>query len=41
MEMDESINVFGEKLEACGENPKAKFFHASKCNTCKEDVGSR
>ena len=40
MEMDESINVFGEKLEVCGENPTAGFYRDSKCNTCKDDVGS-
>ena len=38
--MDESLNVFGEKLEICGENPITGFFRDSKCNTCKEDVGS-
>jgi len=40
MEMDKSINVFGEKIEACGENPKTGFFRDGKCNTCVEDVGS-
>jgi len=40
MEMDESINVFGEKLETCGENPKTGFFRDGKCNTCTEDAGS-
>lgn len=40
MEMDESINVFGEKLEVCGDNPITGFYRDSKCNTCEEDVGS-
>ena len=40
MAMDESLNVFGEKLEVCGENPTSGYFRDSKCNTCKEDVGS-
>ncbi|MEH6358138.1 MAG: DUF2237 domain-containing protein [Pseudomonadales bacterium] len=40
MEMDESINVFGEKLELCGENPVTGFFRDGKCNTCLEDTGS-
>ncbi len=40
MEMDESINVFGEKLETCGENPKTGFYRDGKCNTCSDDVGS-
>lgn len=40
MEMDESINVFGEPLETCGENPATGFYRDGKCNTCKDDVGS-
>lgn len=40
MEMDESINVFGEALETCGENPKTGFYRDGKCNTCSDDVGS-
>lgn len=40
MVMDESINVFGEKLETCGENPKTGFYRDGKCNTCSDDVGS-
>ena len=39
-EMEKSINVFGEALEICGENPVTGFYRDSKCNTCKEDVGS-
>ncbi|MFT5177302.1 MAG: hypothetical protein ACI90R_000339 [Alteromonas macleodii] len=40
MEMDKSINVFGEKLEICGEDPITGFYRDSKCNTCKDDIGS-
>lgn len=40
MEMDKSINVFGEELEVCGENPVTGFYRDGKCNTCDEDVGS-
>lgn len=40
MKMDESINVFGEKLETCGESPKTGFYRDGKCNTCSDDVGS-
>ena len=40
MEMEESVNVFGEKLETCGENPKTGFYRDGKCNTCSDDVGS-
>jgi len=38
--MDDSVNVFGEALEVCGDNPLTGFFRDSKCNTCEEDVGS-
>lgn len=40
MEIDESVNVFGEKLETCGENPVTGFFRDGKCNTCSDDLGS-
>ena len=40
MEMDKSINVFDEPLLTCGDRPVTGFFRDSKCNTCKEDVGS-
>ncbi|MEH6911246.1 MAG: DUF2237 domain-containing protein [Oceanicoccus sp.] len=38
--MDKSVNVFGEALEVCGENPITGFYRDGKCNTCAEDVGS-
>lgn len=40
MEMNEPINVLGEKLVMCGENPMTGFFRDGSCNTCKEDAGS-
>jgi uncharacterized protein (DUF2237 family) len=40
MEMDESINVFGEPLEASTGEPVTGFFRDNKCNTCEQDVGS-
>lgn len=40
MAMHESINVFGEKLELCGENPVTGFYRDGKCNTCNDDLGS-
>lgn len=40
MEMDKSINVFGEPLEVCGDDPVTGFYRDSKCNTCKQDTGS-
>jgi uncharacterized protein (DUF2237 family) len=40
MEMDKSINVLGEVLELCGDDPVTGFFRDGKCNTCDEDGGS-
>ncbi|MCG2634301.1 MAG: DUF2237 domain-containing protein [Gammaproteobacteria bacterium] len=40
MEMDESVNVFGEPLESCSEAPMTGFFRDGCCNTADEDVGS-
>ena len=40
MSMYESINVLGEKLELCGDDPVTGFYRDGKCNTCNEDVGS-
>ena len=37
--MLKSINVFGEKLKICCENPKTGFFRDGCCNTSKEDYG--
>jgi uncharacterized protein (DUF2237 family) len=40
MEMDESLNVFDEPLESCGNDPVTGFFRDGCCNTCRQDVGS-
>lgn len=40
MEMDESVNVLGEPLAMCGDDPVTGFYRDSHCNTCDEDVGS-
>jgi uncharacterized protein (DUF2237 family) len=40
MEMNESVNVFGEKLEICCEDPMTGFYRDGKCNTNNEDIGS-
>ena len=40
MKMDESINVLGEELVFCGDNPITGFFRDGNCNTCEEDYGS-
>ena len=39
MERNESVNVFGEKLTICCNNPKTGFFRNGLCDTCKEDAG--
>ncbi len=38
--MDESVNVFGEALETCGEEPMTGFFRDGCCNTSEQDLGS-
>jgi uncharacterized protein (DUF2237 family) len=40
MKIDKSINVFGEALKMCGENPMTGFYRDGKCNTCNNDAGS-
>lgn len=40
MDKDESLNVYGEPLESCSEEPITGFFRDGKCNTCREDLGS-
>mgnify|MGYP001827412599 FL=1 len=40
MDMDDRINVLGEPLVACGEDPVTGFFRDGHCNTCDEDTGS-
>lgn len=40
MEIDESVNVFGEPLETCGEDPVTGFFRDGCCNTNAQDRGS-
>ena len=38
--MDEPVNVFGEPLESCSEEPMTGFFRDGCCNTGDEDFGS-
>jgi uncharacterized protein len=38
--MDESLNVLGEPLELCGDDPVTGYYRDGKCNTCDEDRGS-
>jgi uncharacterized protein (DUF2237 family) len=40
MEIDESINVFGEALQSCSEKPRTGFFRDGCCNTNDSDLGS-
>ena len=37
---DESVNIFGETLLTCGDDPITGFFRDGCCNTSVEDVGS-
>lgn len=39
-EMHESLNVFGEPLLPCSEDPLTGFFRDGCCNTSDDDVGS-
>ena len=38
--MDRSVNVLGEPLESCSEEPMAGFFRDGCCNTSDEDLGA-
>lgn len=38
--MDESLNVFGEPLDACGTDPLTGFYRDGCCNTSDQDRGS-
>lgn len=35
----ESLNVYGEVLEPCGDDPVTGFFRDGCCNTADEDMG--
>ena len=39
-ELEQSINVLGEPLAVCSENPLTGFFRDGCCNTNDQDVGS-
>lgn len=38
--MDESVNVFGEPLHSCSDDPLTGFFRDGCCNTSDQDPGS-
>jgi len=37
--MHKSINVFGEELKSCCDDPKTGFFRDGHCNTSSDDYG--
>mgnify|MGYP000864549916 CR=1 FL=1 len=39
MEMSESVNVLGEKLETCGKDPINGFYRDGCCNVGPDAVG--
>tara|TARA_B100002003_G_C13832653_1_gene409166 strand:+ start:299 stop:670 length:372 start_codon:yes stop_codon:yes gene_type:complete len=39
MDMLESINVYGNKLKSCCNDPKTGYFRNGVCDTCLDDVG--
>ncbi|QFT63926.1 hypothetical protein SAMN05421853_10526 [Roseivivax halotolerans] len=40
MQKDPEINVLGEDLQPCSNDPLTGFFRDGSCNTCAEDRGS-
>jgi uncharacterized protein (DUF2237 family) len=38
--MDESVNVLGEPLQVCSDNPMTGFYRDGCCNTDDQDFGS-
>ena len=40
MKKEESVNILGEPLEMCGDQPMTGYYRDSYCNTCAEDLGS-
>ena len=40
LKLDESVNVFGEKLITCSHDPVTGFFRDGCCNTNDQDFGS-
>ncbi|QSP95324.1 DUF2237 domain-containing protein [Marinobacter salinisoli] len=39
MQMSESVNVLGEPLETCGNDPVTGFYRDGCCNTGPDDLG--
>ncbi|MAQ86149.1 DUF2237 family protein [Psychromarinibacter halotolerans] len=40
MTMDPSVNVLGEPLESCSDDPLTGYYRNGSCDTCDEDTGS-
>jgi uncharacterized protein (DUF2237 family) len=40
VDMDASVNVFGDALETCNDDPTTGFFRDGCCNTGEADAGS-
>jgi uncharacterized protein (DUF2237 family) len=40
VEKEPSLNVLGERLQACSSDPITGYFRDGACDTCAEDVGS-
>lgn len=40
MQMDDSVNVFGDPLQPCSMDPVTGFFRDGCCNTSEQDAGS-
>lgn len=40
MKIDPSVNVLGEPLSPCSQDPLTGFLRNGACDTCAEDVGS-
>jgi len=40
IDKDEAVNVLGETLQKCSDDPVTGFFRDGHCNTCDEDQGS-
>ncbi|MCW8126264.1 DUF2237 family protein [Microbulbifer halophilus] len=40
MQMEDSVNVFGDPLQACSLDPVTGFFRDGCCNTNEQDLGS-
>jgi uncharacterized protein (DUF2237 family) len=40
MQMEPSVNVFGDPLIPCSRDPLTGFFRNGACDTCHEDQGS-